>query len=63
MSQRLLDVGGVGAASQEQGSVGVPEIVPPYVRQLCSLEQGLEEPVDNVLGVDGGALARGEHEF
>src|SRR5215213_4962537 len=62
MSQRLLHVGGVGAASQQQGCVGVPEIMPPYVRQLCSLERGLEEPVDYVLGVEGGAFARGENE-
>jgi hypothetical protein len=42
VSQRLLHVGGVGAASQEQGCVGVPEIMPPNVGQLRSLEQGLE---------------------
>ena len=52
----------MGATSQQQGCVGVPEIVPPYVGQLRSLEQGLEEPVDYVLGVEGGALARGEDE-
>jgi hypothetical protein len=40
VSQRLLDVGGVSTASQEQGCVGVPEIMPPYVGQLRSLEQG-----------------------
>ena len=52
----------MGAASQEQGCVGVPEIMPPYVGQLRSLEQGLEVPVDNVLGIDGSSLARGENE-
>jgi len=62
MAQRLLDVGGVGAASQEQGRVGVPEIMPPYVGQLRSLEQGLEEPVDDVLGVEGSTFAYGEYE-
>src|SRR5215208_4006074 len=62
MPERLLNIGWVGATSQQQGSVGVPEIVPPYVGQLRSLEQRLEEPVDYVLGVVGGALARGEHE-
>jgi hypothetical protein len=62
VSQRLLDVGGVGSASQEQRCVSVPEIMPPYVGQLRSLEQGLEVPVDYVLGVVGSAFARGENE-
>jgi hypothetical protein len=48
--------------SQEQGRVGVPEIVPPYVGQIRSLEQGLEEPVDDVLGVEGSTFAYGEYE-
>ena len=52
----------MGAAGQEKGRVVVPEIVSPNVGQLRSLEQRLEEPVDYVLGVDGGSLARGEDE-
>ena len=53
MSQRLLNIGRVGATGQQKGGVGVPEIVSSYVGQLRSLEQGLEEPVDYVLCVEG----------
>ena len=62
MPERLLDVGGMGATGQQQGCVSVPEIVSSYVGQLRLLEQGLEEPVDYVLGVEGSSLACGEHE-
>ncbi len=62
MPERLLDVGRVGTASQEQRRVRVPEIMPPCVGQLRSLEQGLEEPVDYVLCVEGSTLALGKYE-
>jgi len=66
MPERLLNIGRVGAASQKQGCVGVPEIMPPYIRQLRSLEQGLEEPVDFYLPdtevVEESAPDAGPHE-
>ena len=62
MPERLLNKGRVGATGQQQGGVGVPEIVSSYVGQLRSLEQGLEEPVDYVLCVEGSTLARGKYE-
>jgi hypothetical protein len=37
------------AASQQQGSVSVPEIVPAYVWQTSTLQQGLEVPIYDVL--------------
>jgi hypothetical protein len=40
----------------------VSKIVPAYVGESRTLEQGLEVPVDDVLGLQGSALARGEHE-
>ena len=62
MPKRLLNIGRVGATGQQKGGVGVPEIVSSYVGQLRSLEQGLEEPVDDVLCVEGSTLARGKYE-
>jgi hypothetical protein len=62
MPKRLLNIGRVGATGQQKGGVGVPEIVSSYVGQLRSLEQGLEEPVDYVLCVEGSTLARGKYE-
>jgi len=41
----------MGAAGQEQGRVGVPEIMPAYRWQARPLEQRLEVAVDYVLGV------------
>jgi hypothetical protein len=52
----------MGAASQEQGCVGVPEIMPPYRWQPRLLKQGFEVAVYDVLGVEGGALVRSENE-
>jgi hypothetical protein len=40
----------------------VPEIVPADKWEILLLEQRLEVAVYDVLGVDGGALDRGEHE-
>jgi hypothetical protein len=62
VSQRLLDVSRVGAASQEEGCVGVPEIVPPYVGQPRPLEKRLEAAVHYILSVKRGTFARGENE-
>jgi len=40
----------------------VPEIVPADKREILLLEQRLEVAVDDVLGVQRGALACGENE-
>jgi hypothetical protein len=40
----------------------VPEIVPADRGEACLLEERLEVAVDYVLGVQRGALARGENE-
>jgi hypothetical protein len=37
--------------------------VPADRGQTCTLEERLEVAVDYVLGVEGGALARGEYEL
>ena len=58
----VLDVLRVRATSEHDREAGVPEIVPSYVRQLRTLEQGLEEPVDYVLCLEGSTLARGKYE-
>ena len=57
VSQRLLDVGRVGATGQQQSGVRVPEIMPAYRWQPCLLEQRLEVAVDYVLRVERRALA------
>ena len=62
MPKRLLNIGRVGATGQQQGGVGVPEIMPAYRWQPCLLEQRLEVAVDDVLGIQGSSLARGENE-
>ena len=56
MPKRFLNIGRVGATGEQQGGVGVPEIVPPYVRQPRPLEERLEVAVDDVLGVERRAL-------
>jgi hypothetical protein len=40
----------------------VPEIVPAYIGQISAFQERLEVPVDDVLGVEGSALTRGENE-
>src|SRR5215211_1462315 len=40
----------------------MPEIVPAYIGQTGAFQERLEVPVDDVLGVDGSSLARGEDE-
>jgi hypothetical protein len=40
MTEKLLDVSGVRATSQQQGSVSVPEIVPAYVWHMQQLRGG-----------------------
>jgi hypothetical protein len=62
MPERLLNKGRVGATGQLQGGVGVPEILPAYVRQPRPLEQRLEVAVDDVLSVEGSTIAGGEYE-
>ena len=42
-----MDVSG-----EEQGRVGVPHIVPAYVRHARPPEQGLAVPVDDVMRVE-----------
>ena len=49
MTQGLLHVGRVRAFGQQQRGVGVLQVVPPYVGQPRSLEQGLEVAGDDVL--------------
>ena len=62
VSERLLHVGRVRPPREQEGSVSVPEIMPSYVGQPCPLEERFEVAVDYVLGVERGALARGENE-
>ena len=50
------------ATGEQECEASVPEIVPPYVGQLRSLEHGLEEPVGYVLCVERSTLARGKYE-
>src|SRR5215212_9091564 len=58
----VLDVLRVHAVGEQDREAGVPEIVPADGGELRTLEQGFEVPVDYVLGVEGCALARREHE-
>jgi hypothetical protein len=61
VSGEMLDVLRVRATSKQDRQAGMPEIVPVYIGQTGSLQERLEVAVDNVLGVEGSALARGEH--
>ena len=58
----VLNVLWVRAASEQNGKAGVPQIVPAYVRQPRTPEQGLEVSVDYVLSVERRAFAGREHQ-
>ena len=62
VSSEVLDVLGMHASTEKQREAGVTEIVPPYVGQPCSPEQGLKVTVDDVLGVQGSTDGGGENE-
>ena len=59
----LLVASGVALAASRTGDDGpnniVAQTVPTYVWQASTLELGLEEPVDYVLGIEGSTLAGG----
>ena len=57
----VLHVLWVRAASEQNGKASVPQIMPAYVRQPRTPQQGLEVPVHYVLSVEGSTFARGEH--
>src|SRR5215203_1339620 len=57
VSERLLHVGRMHPPREQEGSVSVPDIVPPYVRQARSFEERLEVAVDDILGVQWSTLA------
>lgn len=46
----------------EEGEAAMPEVVEPDAGEAGSHEEGLEVPVDDVLGLDGTASEGGEHE-
>jgi hypothetical protein len=48
----VLDEIGVHASTEKQREAGVPEVVPAYIGQSCSREQGLEMAVDDVLRIE-----------
>jgi hypothetical protein len=50
------------AALGEQGEAAMPEVVEPDGGEAGPHEQRLEEPVDDVLRLDGAAREVGEHE-
>ena len=52
VSGEVLDELGVHASTQKQSEARVPEIMPANIGQSCSLEQGLEMAVDDVLRVE-----------
>ena len=58
----MLDELGVHAPAGKQREARVPEIVPAYIGQSCSLEQGLEMAVDDVLRIERRTLGSGEDE-
>jgi hypothetical protein len=58
----MLDELGVHAPAGKQREARVPEIVPAYIGQSCSLEQGLEMAVDDVLRIERCPLGSGEDE-
>jgi hypothetical protein len=58
----MLDELGVHALAGKQREARVPEIVPAYIGQSCSLEQGLEMAVDDVLRIERCPLGSGEDE-
>jgi len=52
----------MNAAPKEQGGASMTEVVPADKGEACLLEERLEVAVDDVLGVQRGALACGENE-
>jgi hypothetical protein len=48
----VLDELGVHASPEKQSEARMPEIMPANIGQSCSLEQGLEMAVDDVLRVE-----------
>src|SRR5829696_3298419 len=58
----MLDHLRVHAAPQKQRGAGVAEVVPAYVGQPGTAEQGLEVPVHDILSVHRCALRGREYE-
>ncbi len=62
VSEQMLHQLWVYAMAKQQGSACVPKIVPPDRGEVSTIQQWLEVPVDDVLGVERCALRGGEHE-
>ncbi len=50
------------SALGEERQAAVPKVVEPAPPQRDASEQGLEAPIDEVLGIEGHTSSGGEHE-
>jgi hypothetical protein len=57
-----LDQLRIYVTGEQEGSAGVPEVMPADGGEARCFEERFEVAIDHVLGVQGGALARSENE-
>jgi hypothetical protein len=58
-----LDQLRIYVTGEQEGSAGVPEVVPADGGKARCFEERFEVAIDHVLGVQRSALARGENEI